>query len=164
MPEAVFCRKISLVKINILRPGYTLTGNVYQLVIPMDIGEMIPADDSLRLLSAVLERIDYRKSHAAYSRQGRIGRSPESLFKVLVYGYTNGVYSSCSQYSAINFNPAGDCPSGPSAYNVSGSRSTLPGLHKQANNIHRPSHPKYFMTLQTDDGGFRPSEYESVDQ
>lgn len=61
---------------------------------PMDIGEMIPADDSVRLLNAVLERMDYRKLRAAYSRLGRIERSPESLFKVLVYGYMNGIYSS----------------------------------------------------------------------
>jgi transposase len=79
---------------NTLQPDYTLTGNVYQLVIPMDIGEMIPADDSVRLLNAVLERMDYRKLHAAYSRLGRIERSPESLFKIIVYGYMNGIYSS----------------------------------------------------------------------
>jgi transposase len=60
----------------------------------MDVGLLIPADDSVRLLSAVLERIDYRKLHAAYSRIGRIERSPESLFKLLVYGYMNGIYSS----------------------------------------------------------------------
>jgi transposase len=62
----------------------------------MDIGEMIPADDSVRLLSTVLERIDYRKLHAAYSRLGRIERSPEILFKIMVYGYMNGIYSSRS--------------------------------------------------------------------
>ena len=60
----------------------------------MDVGLLIPADDSVRLLSAVLERMDYRKLHAAYSRMGRIERSPESLFKILVYGYMNGIYSS----------------------------------------------------------------------
>lgn len=60
----------------------------------MDIGEIIPADDSVRLLNAVLERMDYQKLRAAYSRLGRIERSPESLFKVLVYGYMNGIYSS----------------------------------------------------------------------
>lgn len=79
---------------NTLRPDYTTTGSVYQLVIPMDIGELIPADDSVRLLSAVLERMDYSKLHAAYSRLGRIERSPESLFKIMVYGYMNGIYSS----------------------------------------------------------------------
>jgi len=54
---------------------------------------MIPADDSVRLLNSVLERMNYRKLHAAYSRLGRIERSPESLFKVLVYGYMNGIFT-----------------------------------------------------------------------
>ncbi|WP_017531436.1 MULTISPECIES: IS1182 family transposase [Pelosinus] len=60
----------------------------------MDIGDMIPADDSVRLLSAVLERMDYSKLYAAYSRMGRIERSPKRLFKILVYGCMNGLYSS----------------------------------------------------------------------
>ncbi|HML33732.1 IS1182 family transposase [Sporomusa sphaeroides] len=60
----------------------------------MDIGDMIPADDSVRLLSAVMERMDYSKLEAAYSRVGRIERSPKRLFKILVYGYMNGIYSS----------------------------------------------------------------------
>ena len=60
----------------------------------MDIGDIIPADDSVRLLSAVLERMDYSKLEAAYSRLGRIERSPKRLFKILVYGYMNGIYSS----------------------------------------------------------------------
>jgi len=60
----------------------------------MDIGEMIPADDSVRLLNAVFERMDYRNLYAAYSRLGRIERSPKRLFKILVYGYMNGIYSS----------------------------------------------------------------------
>src|SRR5690606_6203125 len=79
---------------NNLQPDYTSAGNVYQLVIPMDIGEMIPADDSVRLLNSILERVNYSKLYAAYSRFGRIERSPKSLFKVLVYGYMNGIYSS----------------------------------------------------------------------
>lgn len=60
----------------------------------MDIGEMIPADDSVRLLNAILERMDYKRLQAAYSRLGRIEKSPISLFKVVVYGYMNGIYSS----------------------------------------------------------------------
>ena len=60
----------------------------------MDIGEMIPADDSVRLLNAALERMDYRNLYAAYSRLGRIEMSPKRLFKILVYGYMNGIYSS----------------------------------------------------------------------
>jgi transposase len=60
----------------------------------MDIGEMIPADDSVRLLSAVVKRMDYSKLNAAYSRMGRIEISPKRLFKILVYGVMNGIYSS----------------------------------------------------------------------
>jgi transposase len=59
----------------------------------MDIGEMIPADDSVRLLDAVFERIDYTKLYAAYSRYGRIETSPKNLFKVVVYGGMNGVFA-----------------------------------------------------------------------
>jgi transposase len=79
---------------NILQPKYTSTGGVYQLVLPMDVAMLIPADDSVRLLNAVIERMDFRDLHAAYSRLGRIERSPKSLFKVLVYGYMNCIYSS----------------------------------------------------------------------
>lgn len=63
------------------------------MALPVDIGEMIPADDSVRLLNAVLERMDYSKLHAAYSRLGRIETSPESLFKVVVYGRMNGFHT-----------------------------------------------------------------------
>ena len=55
---------------------------------------LIPADDSVRLLDAVLERVDYSKLRAAYSRIGRMERAPESLIKILVYGYMNGIESS----------------------------------------------------------------------
>lgn len=76
------------------QPNYTLTGCEYQLALPMDVALLIPADDSVRLLNAVFERIDYSKLRAAYSRIGRIERSPESLFKIIVYGYMNGIESS----------------------------------------------------------------------
>ena len=89
-----FCCKIKFVNTKKLQQDYTIDGNVYQLVMPLDIGDMIPADDSVRLLSAVLERMNYHKLHAAYSRMGRIGISPKRLFKILVYGYMNGIYSS----------------------------------------------------------------------
>lgn len=77
-----------------IQENYITDTTIYQLVLPMDIGEMIPADDSVRLLSAVLERLDYSKLNTTYSRMGRIERSPKRLFKVLVYGYMNGIYSS----------------------------------------------------------------------
>ena len=55
---------------------------------------MIPCDDSVRLLDAIMERIDYSELSNAYSRIGRTETSPKHLFKVLVYGNMNSIYSS----------------------------------------------------------------------
>lgn len=63
-------------------------------MLPMDLGEMIPADDSVRLLDAILERMDYSNLYSAYSRLGRTETSPKNLFKILVYGNMNDIYSS----------------------------------------------------------------------
>jgi transposase len=83
-----------MMKKTIIQPDYTAFGSVYQLALPMDIGEIIPNDDSVRLLSAIMERIDYTKLLRAYSRLGRIETSPKNLFKILVYGYMSGIFSS----------------------------------------------------------------------
>lgn len=40
---------------NLLHPNYTRDTNIYQLMLPMDIGELIPSDDSVRLLSETHE-------------------------------------------------------------------------------------------------------------
>jgi transposase len=55
---------------------------------------MIPSDEPVRLLSAVLEELDYRKLTATYSCIGRIEYSPRLLFKVVLYACTRGIYSS----------------------------------------------------------------------
>jgi len=73
---------------------YTTGGSEYQLVIPMDISEIIPHDDSVRLLDAIFERLDYTNLYNAYSRLGRTETSPKHQFKIMVYGYMNGIYSS----------------------------------------------------------------------
>jgi len=64
------------------------------LSLPIETGIRIPADDPVRLLSQVLEGMDYSRLYAAYSRNGRNPAvSPKRLFKVLVYGYMNGIYT-----------------------------------------------------------------------
>jgi len=75
---------------------YTLVDEGYQLQFPMEIDGLIPTDDSVRLLNALLERMDYRKLYRAYSRVPQSGTSPKSLFKIEVYGYMSGQYSSRS--------------------------------------------------------------------
>ena len=77
------------------QPNYTLGASQYQLLlIPTDIGDLIPANDSVRLLNMIMERMNYSKLYASYSQLGRPELSPKDLFKILVYGYLNGIYSS----------------------------------------------------------------------
>ena len=61
---------------------------------PMNLEIIIPSDEPVRLLNAVLEELDYRKLTATYSRLGRIEYSPRLLFKVVLYGCCRGIYSS----------------------------------------------------------------------
>ena len=61
---------------------------------PMNLEIIIPSDEPVRLLNAVLEELDYRKLTATYSRKGRIEYSPRLLFKVVLYACCRGIYSS----------------------------------------------------------------------
>jgi len=64
-------------------------------MLPIDTEIIIPADDPVRLASAQLEELDYSKLYRAYSPKGRKSATePRIIFKVLVYGYMNGIYSS----------------------------------------------------------------------
>ena len=55
---------------------------------------MLPEDAPVRLTNAQLEELDYRKLYAAYSSRGRKAvTDPRVLFKILVYGYQCGIYS-----------------------------------------------------------------------
>lgn len=57
--------------------------------------EMIPNNDSVRILSQIMEELNYEKLIKAYSPKGRNPVvSPKVLFKILVYAYMNNIYSS----------------------------------------------------------------------
>ena len=80
---------------KITQKNYTNNCEVYQLVIPIETGILIPEDDSVRLLSQILEELYYTKLNEAYSSQGRNPVvEPKILFKILVYAYMNDIYSS----------------------------------------------------------------------
>ena len=50
---------------------YTKLGECYQLVLPLSLEGLVPEDDSVRLLSHILEELDYTKLYQAYSTLGR---------------------------------------------------------------------------------------------
>ena len=73
--------------------------NVYerrgQLVLALNCEKMIPENAPVRLVSAVLEELDYERLYRAYSPRGRKSAAdPQVLFEVMVYGYLCGIYSS----------------------------------------------------------------------
>ena len=78
-----------------IQVDYTTKTKNFQLVFPINFEINIPAGDSVRLLSNVLEEIDYTELYGAYSRKEKIcAVSPKNLFKILVYAYMNNLYSS----------------------------------------------------------------------
>ncbi|SNX53245.1 Transposase [Thermoanaerobacterium sp. RBIITD] len=95
-------------KNKLYNKNYTQFNGCYQLVLPLNCEMLIPEDDSVRLLSQILEGLNYEKLYKAYSFTGRKPAvEPKILFKVLTYAYMNNIYSSRKIESAckrdINF-------------------------------------------------------------
>jgi transposase len=66
-----------------------------QLVFALNNEILIPENAPVRLVSAILEELNYEKLYRAYSPHGRKSAAdPRVLFEVLVYGYLCGIYSS----------------------------------------------------------------------
>ena len=66
-----------------------------QLVLALNNEVLLPENAPVRLTRAQLEELDYRKLYSAYSARGRKSKvDPRVLFKVMVYGYQCGIYSS----------------------------------------------------------------------
>ena len=77
-----------------IQVDYTTKTKYFQLVLPINFEINIPADDSVRLISNVLEEIDYTELYGAYSRKEKNSAvSPKNLFKVLVYAYMCNLYT-----------------------------------------------------------------------
>lgn len=54
----------------------------------------IPKDEPVRLLSAIIERMELKELYATYSGSGRNEYSPKILLKICVYGYMRKIISS----------------------------------------------------------------------
>lgn len=69
--------------------------NIHQIAFPINLEIIIPEDDSVRTLYEVTEELNYSKLYEAYSTEGRNPIVlPETLFRIIVYGYMEGLYSS----------------------------------------------------------------------
>ena len=79
----------------ILQKDYTLYGDNYQLVLPLNLAFLIPSDDSVRLLSQFIERMFLGDLYRTYCREGHEnGPTPRQMLKVLIYAYMDHKFSS----------------------------------------------------------------------
>ena len=83
-----------VVKKNNMQSDYTALETEYQLRLPMETEVLIPKDSPVRLLNAMVERMDINCILRSYSRKGRIEYPPRILLKLLLYGYVRQIYSS----------------------------------------------------------------------
>ncbi|WP_346930733.1 transposase [Clostridium sp.] len=88
---------------NITNKNYTRFNDAYQLSLPLSCDALIPENDSVRLLSHILEGLDYTKLYMAYSKRGRKPAvEPKIMFKIIAYAYMNNIYSTHKIETACN--------------------------------------------------------------
>lgn len=82
-------------KSNLQQKNYNSGIKNYQLFLPLNYEVIIPENDSVRLLSLIMEELDYTELYKAYSREGRKpATEPKILAKVMIYAYMEFIYSS----------------------------------------------------------------------
>jgi len=83
-----------MTKQNIIQIDYTKYSDNYQLKLPLEIDYLIPKDDSVRILSQIIEEMNLEKLYQTYSRIRENTITSRQMLKIVVYGYMNGLYSS----------------------------------------------------------------------
>lgn len=90
-----FSVRIELMRNKTTQDQFKVCDRNGQLVLAINNEILLPENARVRLTSAQLEDLDYTKLYRAYSARGRKSKvDPRVLFKVMVYGYQCGIYSS----------------------------------------------------------------------
>jgi len=74
------------------------------MLLPPDIQDLIAANHPVRVVDAVLDKVDIAQLMAQYKPGGTSSYHPRMLLKVLVYGYINNIYSSRKIEEAVSQN------------------------------------------------------------
>ncbi|WP_368086859.1 transposase [Paenibacillus sp. yr247] len=75
-----------------------------QLTLPMDLEEDIPQNHLVRIVNTAVNRLDNSVFDAAYPGGGRDSYHPKMLTKVIIYAYTQRIYSSRQIAKAVREN------------------------------------------------------------
>ena len=79
---------------QIYNKDYTLSQSGYQLVLPLNLETVIPADDKVRLLSQFVEELDLTNLVRTYGRIRKNTATPRQMLKIVLYAAMNRLYSS----------------------------------------------------------------------
>lgn len=74
------------------------------VLLPFDLNELIAVDHPVRVVNAVLEKIDLSSLIQQYKPGGTSSYHPRMLLKVMVYAYMNNIYSSRRMEEAVSQN------------------------------------------------------------
>lgn len=75
-----------------------------QLQLPTDLSSLIPEKHVVRVVDGAIERVDLRRLMSRYKGGGTSSYHPKMMLKVLVYAYTQRVYSSRQIAKALREN------------------------------------------------------------
>lgn len=75
-----------------------------KMLLPPDLEELIPPGHRVRLVNAVVERMDLRTLEAQFKGGGATAYHPRMMVKVLVYGYMEGICTSRKIAKALREN------------------------------------------------------------
>lgn len=78
--------------------------NQGMLLLPPDLSELIAANHPVRIVNAVLDKIDITSLLRLYKPGGTSSYHPRMLLKVLIYAYINNIYSSRKIEEAVSQN------------------------------------------------------------
>ncbi len=94
MHEAPFASRDLMIKLTLYK-DYTQYGGEYQQDHPLNIEEMIPSDDPVRLLNQCVKRMNLFEIYRTYQRKEKEGvATPHQMLKIILYAYMNQIYSS----------------------------------------------------------------------
>lgn len=74
------------------------------MLIPLDLNDLVPLDHPVRVVNAVLDKVDISSIIKQYRTGGTSSYHPRMLLKVLVFAYINNIYSSRKIEEAVRQN------------------------------------------------------------
>ena len=74
------------------------------MLIPLDLNDMVPSDHPVRVVNAVLDKVDISDIIRQFRPGGTSSYHPRMLLKVIVFGYINNIYSSRKIEEAVKSN------------------------------------------------------------